>query len=134
MHQKTNQRKNLITFLVCLLVISCSSIVQDNSLLEQKEEPGKALKRSLEENKFQAFLDILDDKLPIDKLYDIMSKGSMQGYYTMKEFWSLKKILEEKYPIFITENKLAGKTYEGRKIEYFILGKDASNNNFFSEN
>ena len=51
-----------------------------------------------------------------------LKSGSMDGYFTYKEFWKLWRQLKHSYPNFISKEVEIGKSYKGKTMTGFYFG------------
>ena len=56
--------------------------------------------------------------------HDFLQSGNVKGFFTYEQFWHYWTILREKYPQYITEKFLVGKTYFGDDMHGFYMGEE----------
>lgn len=57
---------------------------------------------------------------------EVVGKGSMDGFFSDKDFWSIFKLLRKKFPKFVGQSFTFGHSFKKRPIKGFFIGNNSS--------
>jgi hypothetical protein len=87
---------------------------------------GYQVTATLENSVMQKIRNFVEHKQPLKKLYPLMDKGGMGGYFTHENFWQIYDKVHSEWPQFVGARQTLGQTFLKNKIEYFELGNEIS--------
>jgi hypothetical protein len=87
---------------------------------------GCQVTATLENSVIKKIRNFVEHKQPLKKLYPLMDKGEMGGYFTHENFWQIYDRLHSEWPQFVGARQTLGQTFQKNKIEYFELGNEIS--------
>jgi hypothetical protein len=60
----------------------------------------------------------------LQNLHDFLQSGNVKGFFTYEQFWHYWDELHQKYPSYISEKYVVGKTFYGADMHGFYMGEN----------